>query len=74
MSDAGNRCELALFPGGHNTFTSQLNNPVLAPSIARVDQFLVSLGYIDAVSDVEQRIADLAHHVAKAKRKPTKMA
>ena len=74
MSDAGNRCELAVFPGGHTTFTSQFNNPVFAPSLARVDQFLVSLGYIDAVNDVDQRIADLANDVPKARRKPAKTA
>ena len=62
MSDAGNRSELALFPGGHNAFTSDFKNPVLVPSLECLDRFLVSLGYIDAVSDLDRRIADLADH------------
>jgi len=60
MIDAGNRCDLAEFPGGHNTFASRFDNPVLTRSLARVDEFLVSLDYLDAVPDVVQRIADLA--------------
>ena len=47
----------ATFPGAHNAFTSQLDNPVFALPLARVDRFLVSLGFIDTVSDVEQHIA-----------------
>lgn len=70
MNEAGNRCELAMFPGGHNTFTSQFHNPVFAPSLARVDQFLVSLGYIAEVSDLDRRIADLANYVPKGSAKP----
>lgn len=74
MKGAGNRCDLAMFAGGHNAFTSQLQNPVLAPSLTRVDEFLASLGYIAPATDLEQRIADLASHVPKrrAKRSPTR--
>ena len=72
MTTAGNRCELAMYPGGHNTFMSSLDNPVLAPSLTRVDHFLVSLGYIDAATDVDRCIGDLANHVSKKRRKPAK--
>jgi acetyl esterase len=74
MSDAGNRCELAMFPGGHQTFTSQFSNPVFASSLASVDRFLVSLGHIDEVGDLDQRIAALATTAPKRRRKPTTSA
>jgi acetyl esterase/lipase len=69
MNDAGKRAELALFPGGHKAFTSQLSNPVLAPSLARVDEFLVSLGYVDPVTDLDGRIADLRNYVPTTRRR-----
>ena len=70
MTDAGNRAELALFPGGHKAFTSDFKNPVFVPSLQRVDRFLVSLGYVDAVTDLGQRIADLADHKPTTSRTP----
>lgn len=69
MTRAGNRCEVAEFPGGRGTFAAHPDNPVFATALARVDEFLVSLGYLDAVTDVERRIADLDLSTPKPRRK-----
>jgi acetyl esterase len=59
-NNAGGRCELELYEGAHsNLFRARPDNPIFAASLARIDAFLESLGYLQPVDDVAERIMAL---------------
>lgn len=72
MQAAGNRCELLEFDGAHTVFRAQQGNQAFADSLAQMDAFLVSLGFVDAIGDAQQRISDLELPPPPKPRGPTR--
>ncbi len=59
MQKVGNRCELAGYPeAGHGFFNyGKANNRYFIETVNRVDNFLVSLGYLQKGANVEEFVA-----------------
>lgn len=72
LVEAGNRCEVAEFPGAHDTFASHPLNPVYAAALARTDEFLVSLGWLEPAPDAADRIANIDADIPARKHPPAK--
>ncbi len=55
MKQSGNRCELVAYKGaGHGFFNhGRNNNKYYADTLARLDAFLVTLGYLDSLPEVD---------------------
>ena len=73
MAEAGNRCEIAEFQGAHGAFAESPHNPVFTAALVRVDEFLVSVGYLEPSTNIAGRIASINADLPAPKRLPRRV-